>query len=63
MLRINNKGFCRGILVYAYILIYYFKNQGFLNEGIDPGGIANGTSHRASVSSNRGQARALAIGD
>jgi purine-nucleoside phosphorylase len=21
------------ILVYAYILIYYFKKQGFLNEG------------------------------
>jgi len=26
-------GFCRSILVYAYILMECFKNQGFENEG------------------------------
>jgi hypothetical protein len=29
------EGFYRSILVYAYILMYCFKNQGFLNEGFD----------------------------
>ena len=27
--------------------MYCFKNQGFENEGFDPGGIASGASHRA----------------
>jgi hypothetical protein len=31
------EGFYRSILVYAYILMYCFKNQGFLSEGFESG--------------------------
>ena len=32
--RLNKRGFCTGILVYAYILMECFKNRGFWMRGI-----------------------------